>query len=142
MSDDVLVYGQTQEEHDHHLTAVLERIQQAGVTLNPDKCQFSQERVRFLGQIVEGYGISPDTDKVKAITEMQQPANITEVRRFLGMANQQSKFSPNLAETAKPLRDLLSKRNQWNWGNCQQQAFQKLKDELSSSPILAHYDPE
>ena len=61
--------------------------------------------------------------------------------RFLGMTNQLAKFTPNLAEQAKPLRDLLSKKNSRVWGNFQQRAFQEIKRQLSSAPILAVYDP-
>ena len=86
--------------------------------------------------MVKEAGIQPDPEKVKA------PMCITEVRRFLGMINQLSKFSPNLAEKTNPLRDLLSKRNQWTWDASQQRAFEDLKEELSSKPVLAHYDPE
>ena len=56
------------------------------------------------------------------------------------MINQQSKFSPHLAEQTKPLRDLLSKKNQWSWGHKQQQAFERLRNALSSSEVLALYD--
>ena len=62
----------TQEEHDERLVAVLERIKCAGATLNAEKCKTS---IKFLGQIVDGDGIKPDPEKVKAITEM----NVTRV---------------------------------------------------------------
>ena len=72
---------------------------------------------------------------------MKEPNNTIELRRFLGMTNQLAKFTPNLAMQAKPLRDLLSKRNSWVLGDCQQRAFQEIKRQLSSAPILALYDP-
>lgn len=59
---------------------------------------------------MDGAGIRPDAEKVKAIQRMKEPTTVTEVRRFLGMANQMSKFTPELAEKAKPLRDLLAKK--------------------------------
>ena len=65
-----------------------------------------------------------------------------EVRRFLGMVHQMSKFAPHLADKAKPLRDLVSLKNQWVWTETQQQAFDKIKQELSSQPVLAMYNPE
>ena len=141
MVDDVLVHGRTQEEHDQRLDAALARISNAGVTLNAEKCEFSQGRVKFLGHIVDGTGIQPDPEKVQAIQAMKKPTNTSEVRRFLGMTNQLAKFAPSLAEKAKPLRDLLSKQNAWVWGESQQRAFQEIKQELSSAPILALYDP-
>ena len=72
---------------------------------------------------------------------MKAPINASEVRRFLGMINQLSKFTPNLAQKAKPLCDLLSKKNQWTWGESQRQAFEELKQQLNSQPVLALYDP-
>ena len=59
MIDDTLVYGRTQEEHDKRLAATLEKIRQAGVTLNKEKCEFSRTQVKFLGQIVDGKGVQP-----------------------------------------------------------------------------------
>ena len=53
--------------------------------------------------------------------------------------NQQSKFSPHLADKTKPLRELLSSKNQWMWGPVQEEAFQILKRSLCSSEVLAQY---
>ena len=131
----------TQEEHDQRLAAVLERLRKAKVTLNLAKCEFFKCRVKFLSQILDGSGVRPDPEKVKAIQAVKPLTSIAEVRRFLGMINQLSKFTPNLAEKAKPLRDLLSKKNQWTWGESQRQAFEEIKQQLSSRPVLALYDP-
>ena len=92
---------------------VMERLEKAGITLNLKKCQFSQKRVKFLGQVIDQSGVRPHPDKVSAVAKMKPPTNTTELRRFLGMTNQLSKFAPQLAEKTKPLRDLLSKRNEW-----------------------------
>lgn len=73
--DDVLVFGKTQQEHDDRLTAVLERIRDARVTLNPDKCVFSKRQVKFLGHIVNQNGIQPDPDKTSAIDMLPKPTN-------------------------------------------------------------------
>ena len=62
MVDDVLVHGRTQEEHDKRLDAALERIAQAEVTLNAEKCHFSQSSVKFLDHIVDETGIHPDPE--------------------------------------------------------------------------------
>ena len=72
---------------------------------------------------------------------MNEPENVTELRRFLGMTTQLSKFTPHLSETTKPLRDLLSTKNSWVWSEPQQKAFQQIKQQLSSTPVLALYHP-
>lgn len=139
--DDVLVYGKTREEHDERLRKVLLRLQNSGVTLNHEKCHFAQSRVNFLGHVIDAMGIQPDPDKVVAIQKVQTPVNVGDVRRFLGMANQLSKFSPNLADMTQPLRELLVKGNQWMWGEPQQKAFSQIKEALTTSPVLALFDP-
>ena len=141
MVDDILVYGKTQADHDRNLTEVLKRIQASGLTLNQDKCEFSRPSVRFLGQLIDPNGICVDPEKVNAISNMSQPQNTTELRRFLGMVNQLNKFSPHLSDKLKPLQDLLSSRNQWTWGPSQEQAFHATKEALVSSQVLAQYDP-
>ena len=139
--DDILIHGKDQAQHDTRLKAVLQRLQEAGLTLNSEKCRFSQSCVKFLGHLVDQEGIHPDPDKVVAIVQVQPPSDVSAVRRFLGMANQMSKFCPNLADKTKPLRELLNKSNEWTWGEAQQRAFEDIKTSLSSEPILALYDP-
>ena len=139
--DDVLVHGKSQEEHDHRLKKVLERVKQVGLTLNVDKCEFSKSRIQFLGQVIDESGVSPDPDTTQAIMQLEQPNNVTEVRRYLGMLNQMSKFIPDLSSKTKPLRDLISAKNLWTWGPNQQRAFEETKQLISSPTVLALYDP-
>ena len=139
--DDILVYGTTHKEHDQRLDAVLRRLSNANVTLNAEKCEFNVQSVKFLGQIVGSDGIKPDPDKIEAILNMPHPTNLHEVRSFLGMVNQFSKFTTNLAHLTKPIRDLLIKTTAWAWGPAQQDAFSKTKQALTTAPVLALYDP-
>ena len=72
LMDNVLVYGQDQEEHDERLEAVLQRIQSAGVTLNPEKCKFSKDQLKFLGHIIDKDGVGADparSTSVQCITD-------------------------------------------------------------------------
>ena len=139
--DDILVYGNTKEQHDTHLMAVLQRIRESGLTLSKDKCEFNQTHIKYLGQSIDETGVRPDPDKVRAIQEMRPPTNVRELRQFLGMVNQLSKFLPFLADQLKTLRDLLSSKNQWNWGDLQSIAFTDVKAAIGSSQVLGLYDP-
>ena len=142
LMDDVLVNGKDQEEHDARLEAVLQRLKSAGVTLNREKCEFSKSKIVFLGHLIDAEGIHPDPEKTAAIAQMKPPSNVPELRRFLGMVNQLGKFSRNLAELTQPLRDLLSKKNTWIWSEAQDQAFSRVKVELTKPTILAPYCPQ
>ena len=138
--DDILIFGATQSQHDERIREVLRRLQKENVTLNSKKCQFSVQEVKFLGQTINESGISPDQDKVKAIIDMPEPTDVSGIRRFLGMINQLGKFTPHLAEITKPMRDLLSKKNDWTWGHAEQMCFAQLKESLTSAPVLALYN--
>ena len=139
--DDVLIFGKDALEHDERLMKALERIAESGVTLNEAKCKFGQDRIEFLGHVIDQNGISASPEKVAALVEMKPPTNVTGLRRFLGMANQLGKFSQQLAELSKPLRDLLSTNNDWIWGPEQDKAFLAVKEELAKPTTLALYDP-
>ena len=141
MMDDILVHGRTQEEHDKRLKLVLQRLSELGMTLNSRKCMFSQSSVKFLGHVIDSQGIRPDPSKVSAIEHFSTPTNVSDVRRFLGMINQLSKFSPNLADITKPMRELLEKKNMWVWGKAQETAFKEVKRTLAATPVLALFDP-
>ncbi|GFN96962.1 Pol polyprotein [Plakobranchus ocellatus] len=52
------------------------------------------------------------------------------------------KFPSKLADTTEPLRHLLKKYSSWLWGPSEVAAFTKVRELLSSTPILAHYSPE
>ncbi|KAL5481824.1 hypothetical protein EMCRGX_G022073 [Ephydatia muelleri] len=122
--DDVLVFGSDKAEHDIRLTAALDRIRNRGVTLNREKWH------------------PADPEKTSAIQRLNSPNNTTELRRFLGMANQMGKFSPNLAQATQPLRELLSKNRTWQWGQMQEDAFRLVKVELCKPTVLAFYTPD
>lgn len=138
--DNLLIWGITKEQHDERVHVVLQRAEKAGPTLNLKKCEFGKKEV-FLGYIVSADGLKHDPDKTRAVQKLKEPTNTTEVRRFLGMVNRLGKFIPNLTEKDKPLRDLLSKENQWYWGPEHQKTLNRLKQELSTSPVLQLYDP-
>ena len=139
--DDVFIFGRDHDEHDTHLRAALHTIQEAGVSLNPEKCKFSRRSITFLGHVISEQGISADPSKTQAVTNMERPKNITELRRFMGMANQLGKFSPKLAELSQPLQALLRPRAAWLWGPSQEEAFNAIKSELANPATLALYDP-
>ena len=138
--DDVLIFGQNQAEHDQRLEAALRHIEEAGATLNPEKCEFSKSKIIFPGHVIDAEGIKADPEKTEAIRKMSAPTSVSELRRFMGMANQLGKFIPNLAEITQPLRELLCTSRVWTWGPAQSKAFTLVKEELSKPTTLAFYD--
>ena len=121
---------------------MMERIESAGVTLNPDKCELNRSSIKFLGHCLDKDGIRVDPEKTAAVCRMEPPRTRSDLRRFMGMVNQMGKFSPNIAELSKPLRELLSTKRAWLWGPEQNHSFDALKAELTKPTVLALYNPE
>lgn len=128
------------KEHDERLLKVLRKFEETGLTLN-EKCVFGVLKVKFLGHIVSKDGIEPDPEKINAVTNLSEPENKEDVQRFMGMVNILSKFLPHMQTFTQPLRELLKSDAAWIWGTSQRDAFERVKRELSSPPILAQYSP-
>lgn len=140
ISDDIVVYGETQGEHDRRVRQVMERLKEKGLTLNHKKCEFSMPKLTFMGHVLSGNGVSIAEDKVKAVKEARAPTTPTEVRSFLGLVNYSGRFIPDLATTTEPLRRLTKKDESFLWEKEQEEAFRKLKSQLSNAETLGYFD--
>lgn len=121
--DDILVHGENKEIHDERLAKVLKVIEAAGLKLNKRKCRFRQDRIHFLGHVIDKDSVCPDPDKVAGIENFPQPQNATELKRFLGMVNYLAKYVPELSTVGQPLYALLKKDLEWVWEPAQSTAF-------------------
>ena len=112
MMDDIIIFGESSEEHAARVRAVFRRLEDSGVTLNIEKCQFAKSSITYLGHVASADGIRADPSKVRAIKQTQQPKYVGDIRLILGIANQLGKFIPKLLTVTQALMDLLQKKNQ------------------------------
>ena len=143
IADDMIVWGEKPDfqDHDKALDKFMQVTRQNNLCLSIEKIQYCKDQVEFFGTTYTTKGHKPTNDKIKAITEMHQPTNVRELQCFLGMCNVLSKCSPRMAELSEDLCQLTCKGVQFNWGPKHSEAFQALKRELTSAPVLAYYDP-
>ena len=94
--DDVLIFESTVAEHDTCLETALSRLSAAGVMVNAEKCEFRQNKTKFLGHLMDRDGIHPDPEKKSAILVLKPPSNISKLRRFLGVVIQLRQFLSQL----------------------------------------------
>ena len=141
-SDDIIVFGTNQADHDAALTKVIKRLHDKGLTINRQKCAFNQTKLNFFGYIFSSEGMSADPKKVSAITSAKAPENASEVRSFLGMTNYLARFIPNYADLTTPLRELTKKDTPWNWTSIHEESFQRLKEALSTSGTMSYFDQD
>jgi hypothetical protein len=134
--DDIVVYGNTFEEHLDRFADVLRRTEQTNLKLNPQKCRLFQRQITFLGHVISAKGIAPDPEKVEAIMSWRKPRNVTEVRSFMGLCSYYRSHVPQFAELAQPFHALTKKHAVFRWTDSQEHAFQRLMESLMSAPLL------
>jgi len=105
--DDILIGNQTFDEMYERLERILKVLKECGLTLNLDKCELYKQSITFLGHQIHVEGISPGEIKTNAIRIFPKPANVTDVRKFLGLIGYFRKFVAGYAIISAPLRILL-----------------------------------
>jgi len=138
--DDIIVYSKTVEEHLVQLKKLFDRLRPANLKLKLSKCHLLRAEIKFLGHIVSAEGFSTDPSKIEAVQEWPVPKNVHEVRSFLGLTSYYRRFVPTFAEIASPLHALTMKNKKFDWTTQCEHAFNKLKNSLISSPILAMHN--
>ena len=136
--DDVLVFGRSLDEHNENLSKVFKRLKVAGLKLKPKKFQIAVNEVVYLGHIVSVEGVRADPRKVSAVQEFPTPVDTRTLRSFLGLASYYRRFVPGFTSVAGPLHGLTKKDVPFIWATECQAAFSRLKNILTSSPILAY----
>jgi hypothetical protein len=109
--------------------------------LRPEKCEFDQPRIEYLGLIIQEGEVAMNPMKVQAISSWPALQFLRKLRGFLGFVNFYRRFIKNFARVAHPLNNLTKKDTPWHWDTTQQQAFQTLKHTFSKKPILTMWDP-
>lgn len=138
--DDMLIQARTKSELLQRLRIVLERCKQTGIKLSLSKLEMGQS-VKFAGYIVSADGIKPDPAKLASIQEFPSPKSVSELRSFLGLANQLGSFLPDLAHTTVMMRSLLKKGNAFTWLPEHEEEFKRARNLLCSSEIVKPFDP-
>ncbi|GBP15249.1 Uncharacterized protein K02A2.6 [Eumeta japonica] len=122
--DDILISGPNKDTHRKRLNEVLNRLQEAGLTLQKEKCVFFQKSIEYLGFVIDKDGLHTSPGKVKAIKEAEPPKNVSQLKSFLGLVNYYRSFVPRMSTILGPLHDLLKMGAKWMWSEAHQSAFE------------------
>ncbi|XP_052479611.1 uncharacterized protein LOC105801050 [Gossypium raimondii] len=139
--DDMIAKSQTEKEHVQVLRKLFLRLRKFQLKLNPAKCTFGTRSGKLLRFVVSEKGIKINPDKVTAIQELPLPRTQKEVRGFLGRLNYIVRFISQLTEKCDLIFRLLKKHNPGVRDEECQKAFDRVKQYLSSTPVLSPPNP-
>ncbi|KAL6478149.1 hypothetical protein MHYP_G00139840 [Metynnis hypsauchen] len=163
--DDLIVFGKTLEQHEERLLKVLDRLEESGLKLSIDKCQFCRSQVTYVGHIVSEHGIATDPAKIEAVACWKRPTDLGELQSFLGFCGYYRRFIKNYSIIVRPLTELtrgypptqkgrrVSKTNGERtyykvsepfgdrWDELCTEAFNQIIHCLTHAPVLVFADP-
>ena len=146
VADDIIVIGRGETlteanmDHDVNLKALQQRCIKRCIKLNDKKSDIKKSSISFMGHVISDKGVSPDPSKVKAVINMPTPTDVESVRRFCGFVQYLSRFLPNLSDDLMPLRQLTHEGVKWDWTEKCSDAVTKVKEKISTHPVLSFYD--
>jgi hypothetical protein len=134
--DDILIYSQSEEEHVDHLKMVLQRLREHQLFAKLSKCEFWIDKVLFLGHIINKDGLAMDPKKVADILNWKAPIDARGIKSFIGMAGYYRRFIKGFSKIAKPMTTLLANKVEFKWTQKCQEAFEALKEKLTTAPVF------
>jgi hypothetical protein len=136
--DDLLIFSRNWDRHLSLFQEILEKYDRANLRLNAAKSQIAASEVTYLGHTFDKNGVRISDSRAKVIAEWPVPRNAREVRKFLGTVSYVRRHVPSYSSLVAPLTALTSPKAEFKWGLEQQQAFEKIKEILTSEPILGY----
>jgi hypothetical protein len=137
--DDILIYSKNWTEHLQHLSTVFELLRANHLYVRKEKCNFGQQRVNYLGHVIDRDGVAVDPDKIHAMLAWTKPHSLKALRGFLGLMGYYRKFIKHYGIIARPLTQLL-KKDAWGWNKEAEDSFLRLKKAMTEAPVLALRD--
>lgn len=138
--DDIIVIGKNEMEHLENLRSVFQTCRDRSLKLNPEKVNFFQMEVTFLGHKCTQNGILPDQSKIESVKKYPVPKNGNETKRFTAFANYYRRFIKNFSTLIKPLTKLTGKYTPFIWTEECQKSFEEIKRKIINPPILQYPD--
>lgn len=139
-TDDILVGGETLEEHDQIVQQVLERARTLNIKFNKDKLQYRLTTVKYLGHIISENEIACDPDRAQAINKIEPPKNKKDLQKLLGMINYVRSYVPNLSQVSYPIRELLKNNVTFKWLPHHDKCLQEIKKAIVNARALRTFD--
>jgi hypothetical protein len=134
--DDILIFTNSLEEHRQITRLVLDRMCEHKLYLWPEKCEFEKTRIEYLGIIISHNKVEMDPVKIAGVVDWPMPSNKKKVQSFVSFINFYQCFIPGFSHHAHALFDLTMKHVRFIWGLPQEDSFMKLKELVTSAPVL------
>jgi hypothetical protein len=138
--NDIFIYNNFKKEHVKHVKKILQRLRDADLQVDIDKCEFFVHEIKYLDLIVDRDEIRMNSKKIETILQWATSQNFKQIQRFLEFCNFYKRFIKNFAKIVKSLIKLIRKDVFFTWNEICKQTFELLKRTVIEASILTHFD--
>jgi hypothetical protein len=140
--DDIIVYNNSKKKHIQHVRKILQRLREANIQVDVDKCEFHITKTKFLEMIVDRDDIKMNSEKIKAIVEWRTSNHLKKVQAFVEFVNFYRRLIKNFFKLVKSLIKLIRKDQSFYWFENCQIAFEQLKKRVIEALVLSYFSFE
>ncbi len=138
--NDILIYSNFKKKHIEHVKKILQRLRDADLQADIDKCEFSVHETKYLDLIVNRNEIRMNSEKIEIILHWATFQNLKQMQKFFEFCNFYRRFIRNFAKIVKSLIKLICKNVFFTWNEICKHAFELLKRTVIEASILTHFD--
>ncbi len=134
--DDIIIFGETEEECIQHTKNVLDRVFGDGLKLGALKCEFLLTKVDVLGYVIEDGKLYPKCDKLQGLYNLKVPTCRTDVKRLYGLLSFFRRFVRNFSAKSKPITDQMSVGDDIQWTEAASNSVRMIVDEIVANGLM------
>ncbi len=138
--DDIIIYSKILKKHKQHVWLILNRLREADLQMNINKCKFHVQEIIFLELLIFIEELKMNSRKIQAVVKWSILNNLTQIQSFIDFCNFYQCFIKNFSKIVHSMIQLTQKKIIFEWNETCQTAFDHMKRRMTETFILRHFD--
>ncbi len=138
--DDIIVYSKILKKHKRHVWLILNRLREADLQIDINKCEFHVQKTIFLELLISIEELKMNSWKIQAVIEWSTFNNLTQIQFFIDFCNFYRRFIKNFSKIVHLMIQLTQKKIIFEWNEICQTTFNHIKRRMIETSILRHFD--
>ena len=138
--DDIIIYSKILKKHKQHVWLILNRLREADLQININKCEFSVQKTIFLKFLISIEELKMNSRKMQAVVDWSTLNNLIQMQFFIDFCNFYRRFIKNFSKIVHSMIQLTQKKIIFEWNEVCQIIFNHMKRRMIKTSILRHFD--
>ncbi len=138
--DDIIIYSKILKKHKRHVRLILNKLREADLQMNINKCKFHVQEIIFLKLLIFIEELKMNSRKIQAVVKWSTLNNLTQIQSFIDFCNFYRRFIKNFSKIVRSMIQLTQKKIIFEWNETCQTAFDHMKRRMTETSILRHFD--